>query len=74
MRDSNGHRIMCNGNEIPNSKPIEIGHHVWICAETHILGGASLSDGSILGYGSLLKGQIHDKRVVVAGNPARIVK
>lgn len=63
-----------NGMRINKSKDIIVGNHVWIGTRTILLKGSSLSDNSILGAGSILSKAISEKNVVVAGNPAQIIK
>jgi acetyltransferase-like isoleucine patch superfamily enzyme len=62
-------------NKISNkTKPIEIGNHVWIGASVTIMKGSKVSDNSVLGTGSILTKKFEQENVVIAGNPAKIVK
>ena len=56
-----------------NSKSIEIGDHVWIGSDVVILKGSNISEGSVVGVRSLVKGKV-EKNVVVAGSPARKIR
>ncbi len=53
--------------------PISIGDDVWIGAGVMVLGGSSISDGCVIGAGSVVRGQL-PPRVVAAGVPARIIR
>lgn len=74
IRDSNGHKIFQRGGQVPNNKPVFIGDHVWIGAEAHILRGTSIDNDSVVGFGSIVAGQFSQKNVIIAGNPAIIIK
>ena len=62
-----------SGKRINESKNISIGNHVWIGAKATILSGGNIENGSILGYGSILKDNIPNNCVAV-GVPAKIIK
>ncbi|MBP3821397.1 sugar O-acetyltransferase [bacterium] len=54
-------------------KPIKIGKNVWIGADCTILPGITIGDNSIIGAGSVVTKDV-PYNVIVAGNPARIIK
>jgi acetyltransferase-like isoleucine patch superfamily enzyme len=54
-------------------RPVVIGDDVWIGARSVILKGVTIGDRAIVGCGSVVTKSI-PADVVVAGNPARIVK
>ena len=56
------------------SKPIFIGDNVWVCAGAVICPGVHIMGGAIIAAGSVVTKDIKDHNVLVAGNPARIVK
>ena len=61
-------------NEQPlNSKPIIIGNDIWIGYHVTILKGSIIKDRTVIGACSLCKG-IFPSNVVLAGNPARVIK
>lgn len=55
------------------AKRIKIGAGVWIGTHTVVLPGVEIGDGSVIGAGSIVT---HDvpARVIVAGNPAKVIK
>ena len=55
------------------TKNIAVGDGVWIGANSTILPGVSIGDGSVVGAGSVVTKDI-EPNVVVAGNPARVLK
>ncbi len=55
------------------TKPIKIGHNVWIGAKATILKGVTIGDGAIIGANSLVAKDIPPNAIVV-GNPANIIK
>jgi len=54
-------------------KPIIIGNDVWIGANVTILKGVNISDGVVVGAGSVVTKDIPEYAIVV-GNPAKVVK
>lgn len=53
--------------------PITIGDNVWIGGGAMILAGVTLGDNVVVGAGSVVTKSFGDN-VVIAGNPARIIK
>ncbi len=66
--------IDTNRNLINYGKNIKIGNHVWIGKDTKIGKGVKISDNSIIGWGSIVTKQFDESNVIIAGNPAKIVK
>lgn len=54
-------------------KPVEIGQNVFIGCNCIITKGTKIGDNCVIGAGSVVHGEFPDN-VVIAGNPARIVK
>lgn len=54
--------------------PVEIGANCWIGANAVILSGVRLLPGTIVGAGSVVTRSVGEGNVIVAGNPARIVR
>lgn len=75
LRTGDSHSIIdMEGKRINPSKNIKIGEHVWCGTKVSILKGSVISDESIIGTGSIVTRQFNEKNVVIAGNPAMIVK
>ena len=55
-------------------KDIYLGENIWIGCNTTILKGTSLKRDIIIGAGSVVATKINEVGVVLAGNPARIIK
>lgn len=62
------------GERINPEKDIEIGKSVWVGLGSKILKGTEIADNVVVGCGSLVTGQFTDSYVIIAGNPAKIVK
>jgi acetyltransferase-like isoleucine patch superfamily enzyme len=62
------------GKRINHPKPITIEDGVWIGKDVTILKGAYIGGGSIVGINSVVTKEFRSKNVVIAGNPAKIVK
>ena len=75
IMDFDAHGI--NKNEritsIGNVRPIYIGENVWIGSKAIILAGTIIGKNSIVGAGAVVKG-IFPENVIIAGNPAKMVK
>ncbi len=77
VRTTDGHPIFsldAPGKIINRSRPTVIGDNVWIGASVVIMKGVEISDNSVVGQGALVTKSPGESNVVVAGNPARIVK
>ena len=58
-----------------NDKPITIGNHCWICTDAIILPGVKITgEYVVVAAGAVVTCDIKESKVIVAGNPARIVK
>lgn len=56
-----------------HSSPVEIGHDTWIGCNSIILKGVKIGKGTIVAAGSVVTKDV-PPNVIVAGNPAKIVK
>ena len=54
-------------------KPVIISKNVWIGADCTILPGVTIGENSVIGAGSVVTKDVPDN-VVVAGNPAKLIK
>jgi len=75
LRSDDGHPIfdVSTGLRIKPAKDITIGNHVWIGKRAVILGGGTMGDGSVLGYGAILTSGVPNN-AVAAGVPARVIR
>jgi acetyltransferase-like isoleucine patch superfamily enzyme len=77
--DTNFHPLEAEGRRlapIPEPEPddaVEIGEDVFIGAGAFVLPGSRIGDGSVVAAAAVVRGDI-PAGVVVAGNPARVVK
>lgn len=62
------------GKRVNPDKDILIGKYVWIGLGVKILKGTEIADGCVVGAGSVLSGIYRTENVIIAGNPARIIK
>lgn len=69
-----GHSILQNNKIINYSRPIRIGNHVWIGANSKILKGSVINCGCVIGANSLVTGKHFNENLLVAGNPAKVIK
>ena len=53
---------------------VVIGDNVWICAGAIILPSVTIADHVVIGAGSVVTHDISESYVLVAGNPAKIIK
>lgn len=71
IRDSDNHQLLYDDYQM--SKPIEIGHHVWIGMNSSILKGVKIGDGAVIAANSVVTRDVPAK-CLVAGVPAKILK
>lgn len=75
VRTGDSHSILSKeGKRINASKSVVIGEHVWIGQGVTILKGVSIAKNSILGTKAVVTKSFDEEGVVLAGNPAKIVK
>lgn len=76
MMDTDFHSVEPNRHEASapvKAAPITIGRNVWIANKTILLRGVTIGDNSVVGAGSVVTRDV-PPNVVVAGNPARVVR
>lgn len=56
-----------------STRPITIGPNVWLAGQTAVLKGTRIGENSVVAFRAVVSGDV-PANVVVAGNPARIVK
>lgn len=73
---TDGHTIIDKktGHILNNIADMYIGNHVWVGENVAILKNTKISDNSIIGLGSIVTKKICEPNVVIAGNPAKIIK
>jgi len=76
--DGSGHDLSMENpsnrtNTIGSAKQITIGDDVWIGANTFVLPGTSIGNGSVIIAGSIVKGTF-PKNSLIGGNPAKMLK
>lgn len=71
---SGNHDLDDFSKESVHCDPIVIGADCWLGANAVILPSVQLLPGTIVGAGSVVTGSFGKGRIVVAGNPARIVR
>lgn len=73
--DNDFHKIKTLDGELLNEpKEIIIGNNVWIGMRTTILKGTQIGNDVIVGSGSLLHKPINGNHLIIAGNPAKVIK
>jgi len=73
ITDCDWHGIYDRMNRDPEPKPVIIGNNVWIGDHATVLKGVTIGDNSVVAACSVVTKDI-PANVIVAGNPARIVK
>lgn len=69
------HTILDSKNKVINiPHGVHIGSHCWICANACIMKSAHVSDNSVVGNMAMVGGRFSESNVIIAGNPARVVK
>lgn len=75
IRDTDGHPVIVDGKTKKKAKPINIGNHVWVGADSVILKGTRIHDDSIVACNSVVVGlSSTTDGCLIAGCPARIKK
>ena len=76
VRTGDSHSILDKetGERLNVERSISIGDRVWIAPFVRILKGASIKNDSVVGTGSIVTHPCSAGNVVIAGNPAKMVK
>jgi acetyltransferase-like isoleucine patch superfamily enzyme len=72
--DDDFHQLTYPDRKSSEDNSIVIGNGVWIGSNTCVYKGTRIADGCVVASNSVLKGVFSEKNVLIAGNPARIVK
>ena len=65
--------IKTRASQLEFAKPVKIGHDVWIGGGAIICPGVTIGNGVVVGAGAVVTKDVKE-HVVVAGNPARVIK
>ena len=71
--DGGTHKTYENGIEKCNKRPVKIGDHSWLCANTHILKGVIIPENTIVAYNSCVTKAFEEKNTILAGSPAKVL-
>lgn len=72
---TDAHSVCDENDRVLNiGKSIEIGNHVWIGMNSCMTKNTKISDNSIVGWNSTVTKKFVETNVIIAGNPAQIVK
>ena len=63
-----------SGRRINHAKDVVIGDRVWFCRDFTILKGANIGNDSVVAAKALVTSGTYENNVVLAGNPAKVVK
>jgi acetyltransferase-like isoleucine patch superfamily enzyme len=76
IRSGDSHSILDTNSKkrINKAKNITIGNHVWLAAHSRILKGVQIADNCVIGSDTVVTKSIVQPNVIVAGNPAKVVK
>ena len=75
IRTGDSHSILdSNSRRINHAQDVLIGNHVWVGNKTILLKGTELSNESIVAAGSVVTKKFIENNIIVAGNPAKIIK
>ncbi|EOR94092.1 Maltose acetyltransferase-like protein [Arcticibacter svalbardensis MN12-7] len=72
--DDDFHKLEYEGKSELESNAISIGDIVWIGSFVSIYKGTVIPDGCVIASHSVVKGVFKEKSVLIAGNPAKVVK
>lgn len=71
--DEDFHHISYSGKK-EISPSIEIGNHVWVGSNVTILKGTRIPDGCVIASGSVVSSRFENKKCLIAGIPAKVIK
>jgi len=75
LMTGDAHSILdSEGKRVNYSNDIVVEDHVWLCTQTMVLKGAHIPANSIVGAYSLVTKKYDGDHLIIAGNPAKVVK
>jgi len=72
--DDDFHELNYEGRKLQTSNAIAIGDRVWIGSNVSVFKGANIPNGCVIASNSVVKEKFEEENVLIAGNPARIIK
>jgi acetyltransferase-like isoleucine patch superfamily enzyme len=72
--DDDFHSINYEGKKELDDKRIIIGDNVWIGSNVSIYKGVTIGNNSVIASHSVVKDKFEEENVLIAGNPAKIIK
>jgi acetyltransferase-like isoleucine patch superfamily enzyme len=72
--DEDFHEISYEGRNETIDKQIIVGDEVWIGNHVSIYKGSVIGNRSVIASNSVIKGKFDEENVLIAGNPAKIIK
>jgi len=75
LRTGDSHSIIdSRGKRLNLSENIIIGNHVWVGNKVICLKGVNIANNCILASGSVVTKKFSEENIILAGNPAKIIK
>ena len=75
VMDSDAHKIYDQeGGRMNEDRPVIIGDKVWLACQNTVLKGTVIGNNCVVGANSLINKAYTEDGVIIAGNPARVVK
>jgi acetyltransferase-like isoleucine patch superfamily enzyme len=72
--DEDFHTLEYENRKNTTDHKIIIGNRVWIGNNVFIYKGVEIGENSVIASNSVVKGKFNEENVLIAGNPARIVR
>ena len=73
VRDNDGHNIYYDDGHRNTMRPVNIGRHVWIAADSSIL-KCSLGDGIVVASNTVVYKSFLNPNVLIGGQPVKVLK
>ena len=72
--DNDFHNIVYENRRETDHRGIKIGNNVWIGCGVRIYKGTVVPNGCVIAADSVVRGRFFEENVLIAGNPAKVVK
>ena len=72
--DNDFHEFDYEGRKTTTNNEIVIGDNVWIGCKVSVYKGVKIANGCVIAANSVIKSSFTDENVLIAGNPAKIIK